>query len=77
MKGIVIGGRLRQRRQRRRLGNIELIQRLVEIRLRCGPDSVAALPEVDRIQIEFEDTFLAQRALDAQCEQRLLHLAAE
>ena len=74
-EGIEVVRRLGQGRQERRLGDGELIERLVEIGLRRGGDAIGTLPEIDLVQVQLEDALLAQRLLDADRQDRFLHLA--
>ena len=57
---VVVVRRLRQRGQERRLGERQLVQRLVEIGLRRRRDAVGAEAEIDLVQVQLEDALLAQ-----------------
>jgi hypothetical protein len=48
---VVVGGRFRQGRQHGILRDAEVVERLVEIGLRRGGDAVAALAEIDFVEI--------------------------
>ncbi len=74
---VVIVRRLGERRQHRRLGQGQRVERLGEIGLRRCGDAVGALTEIDLVQIEFENPLLAQALLDAHRQERLTHLARE
>ncbi len=74
---VVVVGRLRQRREERRLGRGQRVERLVEVGLRRRRHAVGALAEIDLVQVQLEDALLAQRPLDPDRQQRLLDLARE
>ena len=74
---VQIGGRLGQRREIGRLRDGQFVHRLVEIEQRGGRDPVGGKAEIDFVEIELEDLFLAVGALDLEREQRLLDLAVE
>ena len=74
---IVPGGRLGQAGQERRLGDGELIQRLVEVVERRRRHAVGAEAEIDLVQVQLEDLVLGERPLDPERQQRLLDLARQ
>lgn len=73
--GVVIGGRFRQRPQKRSFGIGQLVERLVEIGLRCGSHTIGAVTEIDTIEVYLENLVLAERLLNPQGEQGLFLLA--
>ena len=72
---IVVLRRLRERGEIGRLGDRELVHRLVEVVERRCRDAVGAKAEIDLVQVKLEDLVLRVGLLDAEREQRLLHLA--
>ena len=72
---IVVVGALGERREIRRLGESQLMYRLVEVGQRGGGDAVGAEAEENFVQIELEDLVLGVGLLDAQRQDRLLDLA--
>src|SRR5690606_8433083 len=68
---------LRNAGEDRRLRERQLVERLAEIGLRGGGDTVRALAEEGRVEEELEDLFLRELLLDAQREDPLLELAHE
>ena len=66
LERVEIVRRLGQRGQERGLREGQLVQRLVEVALRRRGDAVGTLPEVDLVQVEFEDAVLAEVFLDPQ-----------
>ena len=56
---------------------VSLVQRLVEIGLRRRRDAVRTEPEVDLVEVEFEDAVLAEGLFDPDRQDRLLDLAGE
>jgi hypothetical protein len=67
--------RFRQGREISHLRHRQFVYRLVEIDERGGGNSVRAEPEIDLVEIQFENLVLRIGALDAEREQRLLDLA--
>src|SRR5258706_15556821 len=55
----------------------QLVERLVEINLRGGAETIGALPEVDLIDVQLENLLLAEAVLDLEGEQRFVELAVE
>jgi hypothetical protein len=76
-EGMVIVGRLGQRRQIGRFRRRQFVHRLVEIEERRCSDAVGAHAEIDFVEIEFEDVLLGEGALDLHRQQRFLDLARE
>ncbi len=74
---IVIVRTLRQRGQISCLGDGQFMHRLVEIKERGGGDAVGTQPQINLVEIEFEDFVFRVRALDAQRQQRFLDLAGD
>ncbi len=58
-------------------GNGQFVHRLVEIKKRSRGDAVGAEPEINLIEIEFENLVLRIGAFDAQRQQRFLDLARD
>ncbi len=73
---VVVGG-FWQGRQECRVGEGQLIERLVEIAFGGRGHAVGGIPEVDLVEIEFENALLAEGRLDAGGENGFLDLAAE
>ena len=67
--------RLRQPRDHRELGEVELRDREPVVDLRRRPNPVGALAEEDLVDVELEDLLLGELALDLQREQDLIELA--
>ncbi len=67
--------RLRQDREIGVLREVEVGDRLAEVRLRRRLDAVAVPPEEDLVEVQLEDLFLGERRLDPVGEDRLLELA--
>ena len=67
--------RLRQPRDHRELGEVELGDGQPVVDLRRGADPVGALAEEDLVDVELEDLLLGELALDLQREQDLVELA--
>jgi len=74
---IVERRRSRQTGDQRGLRQRELAGALVEIHLRGRADAVRALAEEDPVQVERQDLFLAELALEPQREEHLLQLAPQ
>ena len=74
---IIVVRRLRQCREKRRLRHGQVVEWLVEIRLRRGSDPIGTQPEIDLVHIEFEDLVLRERFLDPERQDRLLRFAGE
>ena len=74
---VVVVRRFRQCRDERGLRKRQLVERLLEIGVGRRGNPVSAGAEIDLVQINFEDAFLAQLVLDAVGEQRLLDLARD
>ena len=75
--GVVRRGRSDQARQKRALGERELVRRDREVRLGGGLDPVRALAEVDRVQVHREDLVLRVALLELEGEHRVLDLPRE
>ena len=74
----VVGGRrFWQAGEHGGLREAQLVERLAEVDLRGGGETVGALPEVDLVDVELEDLVLAQVVLDLEREQRLVELARQ
>ena len=63
--GMVVVGGLGQRRDQGRLGDRQFIHGLVEVIERRRRRAIGAEPQIDLVQVKFEDAALAQRPLDA------------
>ena len=74
---VVALGPLGQRGERRRLGDIQIPDRLAEVALRRGLDAVRAVAEVDLVEVELEDLVLGVLRLDRARDLRFLELANE
>ncbi len=74
---IVVVRALGQRGEIGRLGDRQLVHRLVEIEQRRGGDAVGAQSEINLIEIKLEDPVLRIGPLDAQREQGFLDLAGD
>ena len=77
LERVVVVRPLGQAGEVRRLRQIELIQRLVEIVQRRGGDPVRVQPEEDFIEIELEDLVLGEGRVDPDGKDRLFDLAVE
>ena len=71
---IVVARRLGQRRKIGAIGERQLVQRLVPIRLGGCRHAIGADAEIDLVEIELEDLLLGEGALDADGEDRLFQL---
>ena len=69
--------RLRDRRQRRGLGDVQLAGALAEVALACDLDAVGAIAEVDLVEVQLEDLVLAVALLDVECDAHLPQLPAQ
>ena len=74
---VVVVRRLGQRGEIGRLGERQLVHRLVEIVERRRGDAIGAEAEEDLVEIELEDLVLGVGLLDAEREDRFLDLAVE
>ena len=74
---VVVVGRLGQHGEEGGLGQGQLVERLVEVGCGSGGDAVGLLAEVDFVEIELEDVFLAHALVDAQGEDQFLDLAGD
>ena len=74
---VVVVGRLGQGRQEGRLGDGQLVERLVEVVQRRRRYAVGAEAEEDLVQVEFEDMVLGEGLFDAQGDDRLADLALD
>ena len=74
---IVALGTLRERRERRRLGEIQIAHGLAEVALRGRLDAVGAVAEVDLVEVELEDFLLRVTLLDLPRDLRFLELSRE
>ena len=75
--GIVARRGLGDRGQRRRLGHVEVADRLAEVALGGGLDAVGAVAEVDLVEVELEDLVLGVLLLDLAGDLGLAELPAE
>ena len=73
--GVVVVRRLGQSGEKGGLGDGQLVERLVEVVYGGRRDAVGAEPEIDLVEVEFENALLRKRALDAEGEKDLAHLA--
>ena len=73
---IVFRRPLRHACQRGSLAQGEIVELLAEVGFRGGGDAIGALPEEDHVEIQREDFFLGEFALQPVRDERLLQLAA-
>ena len=72
---VVAAGALWNRRERRRLGQIEVANGFAEVALGCAFDAIGPVAEVDLIEVELENPVLRVLRLDGTRDLRLLELA--
>ena len=73
-KRVVVVGRLWQRGEEGRLGNRQVIQRLVEvIECRCR-NAIRSEAEIDFVEIKLQHSILGKSSFDAERQDRLLEL---
>ena len=72
---MIVVRRLGQRRHVGRLGDAQLVERLVEIIERGGRHAIGAEAQVNLVQVEIQDPVLVEGALDAEGEDGFLDLA--
>src|SRR5690606_14191412 len=75
MEWIEAARRLDHAGEQRRLRDVELADRPVEVRACTRGHAVRALAEEHEVEIDLEDLALGPLALDHACEQRLANLA--
>ena len=75
--GVVRRRRLGQAGEHRRLGRVQVLERLGEIDLRRGREAVRPLPEEDLVDVQLEDLVLGQVGLDLPGQQHLAQLAGD
>jgi hypothetical protein len=68
---------LRQRRQHRGLGDVELVGRLAEVDLRRRGHAVRPGAQVDLVQVQLQDRVLGKIVLDLDRDPRLLEFAGQ
>src|SRR5690606_34230159 len=68
---------LGQTRDHCHLRQVQLAHGLAVIHLGCGFDAVSAMPEIDLVDVKFENLVLAELALDLQGQEDLGDLARE
>ena len=73
----IIGRRLDQAGDDRRLAEAQMVGAMAEEAARRGVDAIGAAAEIDAVEIELEDLVLAELALQRERQDRLLDLAAE
>ena len=73
---VVVVRRLRQGSQERRFRHGELVEPLVEIRLRCRRHAVRAEAEIDLVQVQLQHALLRHHLFDPHRQQRLADLTA-
>ncbi len=73
--GVGGGGRLGQCGQDGHLVQVEFVQVATEIDRGRGGDAICALPEIDLVQVQFEDLVLGQLPFDLQREEDFADLA--
>src|SRR6202022_1029300 len=74
---VVIGGRLGQGGQERRLGQRQVAGGAPEVSAGGGLYAVVAVREIDLVQVQLQDLLLAEDALDPARNDHLRELAAE
>ncbi len=74
---MIISRRLGQRREIGRLGNRQLVHRLVEVDERSSRDAISTKAEINLVQVKLENFVLAVGALDLERQQRLLELTLQ
>ena len=74
---VIFIGELRDADDGRSLGNAQFADGLAEVALRRGLDAVAAVAEVDKVQVGLEDLVLRIILLEAQRTEDLPHLALD
>ncbi len=72
---IEAGRGLGQAGQHRRLGHVDILQRLAEVNLRRLGEAVSALSQVDLVDVQLQNLVLGQARLDLEGEQRFVQLA--
>ena len=75
--GVEVRRRLGEPGQHRRLGDGQMLHVLAEVDLGGRLHPVGAVPEVDVVQVDVEDSLFRKLALDADAENELLGLANE
>ena len=73
----IIGRRLDQAGDDRRLAEAQMVGAMAEEVPRGGVDAVGAAAEIDAVEIELEDLVLGEFALERERQDRFLDLAAE
>ena len=76
-RGIVVIGRFRQGGDERGLGQGQLVEGLLEIRIRGGGNAIRAGAEINLVEVDLENAVLAELMLDPIGEQRLFDLARD
>ncbi len=75
--GVVQRGRPRQACDQRRLGEGQVVHRLVEVHLGRRTDAVGTLPEEDAVQVQGQDFLLREFTLEPHRQEHFLQLAPQ